>query len=600
VKQFGPFTLDTVNERLWQAGEEIPLPPKPFAVLRHLVENPGRLVSHDELLDALWPETYVQPQVLRTYMLDLRKVLDDDPRNPRFIQSLPKRGYCFVAEVCDVAQGGAAAHGAESPRHERAARPVSGRDRELASLHACLRRAAAGIRQVVFVSGEAGIGKSALVDAFRQQVESAQSAVVALGQCISGFAAKQEYYPLCDALREMSDSPRAAAVCRTLSHDAATTPAAPMPGELCAALEQIPGERPLLVFLEDLQWADESTVNVLSALARRRGQARLMIVATLAPLTGSAAPALTRLMQDLGMRRLCCELALPRLTRPAVAGLIRAHLHQDVLPQGLHEIVHQYSEGNPRFALTMLDHLIAEGILARASASHSWELQCSIEQVEAVMPGELARAIELEIEHLAPREQQLLEAGSLLPIAFPAWLVAAALGQDMASVEEACDGLARRVSFLKRVSEEELPDGTCCSFYAFAHALYREVLYRRQSPARRAARHIRISERLLAMFRGREELVAREASSHYEAAGDWTNAVAMLRIAARHALEMRAFGEAAELEHHIARIGADLSLAGRHAARIEAHQGLILPASLADSDRGRSTPPKLDDFSTRA
>src|SRR6202007_3112955 len=73
--------------------------PKPFAVLRYLVENPQRLVTHDELLDAVWPETYVQPQVLRTYVLELRKVLGDDARQPRFIQSMPKRGYRFVATV---------------------------------------------------------------------------------------------------------------------------------------------------------------------------------------------------------------------------------------------------------------------------------------------------------------------------------------------------------------------------------------------------------------------------------------------------------------------------------------------------------------------
>ena len=79
MKQFESFRLDTLNECLWQNRVQINLPPKPFAVLRYLVENPGRLISHNELLDALWPETYVQPQVLRTYMLELRKILGDDP-----------------------------------------------------------------------------------------------------------------------------------------------------------------------------------------------------------------------------------------------------------------------------------------------------------------------------------------------------------------------------------------------------------------------------------------------------------------------------------------------------------------------------------------
>src|SRR5450755_175038 len=102
MKQFDTFELDTSNECLWRNGVQIALPPKPFAVLRYLVENPGRLVTHDELMEALWPETYVQPQVLRTYMLDLRKVLGDDAGQPRFIQTVPKRGYCFVAPVKDL------------------------------------------------------------------------------------------------------------------------------------------------------------------------------------------------------------------------------------------------------------------------------------------------------------------------------------------------------------------------------------------------------------------------------------------------------------------------------------------------------------------
>ena len=80
MKQFESFALDTSNECLWHEGVQIALANKPFSVLRYLVENPGRLITHDEILDALWPKTYVQPQVLRTYMLELRKVLGDDAK----------------------------------------------------------------------------------------------------------------------------------------------------------------------------------------------------------------------------------------------------------------------------------------------------------------------------------------------------------------------------------------------------------------------------------------------------------------------------------------------------------------------------------------
>src|ERR1700734_3124264 len=106
MKQFAGFRLDTANEGLWSGATQTALPPRPFMVLRYLVENPGRLITHDELLDALWPETFVQPQVLHTYMLELRKTLGDDAGEPRFIEPMPKRGYRFMAEVRETAIAG--------------------------------------------------------------------------------------------------------------------------------------------------------------------------------------------------------------------------------------------------------------------------------------------------------------------------------------------------------------------------------------------------------------------------------------------------------------------------------------------------------------
>jgi DNA-binding winged helix-turn-helix (wHTH) protein len=97
----GTFWLDTVNEYLWRAGVPIDLPPKAFAVLRYLVEHPGRLVTQQELLDALWPDVHVQPEILKTYIRDLRRILGDRPKAARFIETRPRRGYTFVAAVTD-------------------------------------------------------------------------------------------------------------------------------------------------------------------------------------------------------------------------------------------------------------------------------------------------------------------------------------------------------------------------------------------------------------------------------------------------------------------------------------------------------------------
>jgi len=120
MKSFESFRLDTANQALWHGENRVPIPPKAYDVLRYLVENPGRLVTQDELLEALWPETYVNPEILRKYILDIRKILGDRRDKPVFIETVPKRGYRFVAPVMD----GAAAEPPPLPASDSAGEEV--------------------------------------------------------------------------------------------------------------------------------------------------------------------------------------------------------------------------------------------------------------------------------------------------------------------------------------------------------------------------------------------------------------------------------------------------------------------------------------------
>src|SRR6266404_1571013 len=109
MREFPPFRLDTANQCLWRddgaAEERVLLAPKAFDVLRYLVEHPGRLVAHDELLEALWPKTYVQPEVLKSHIAAIRAVLGDDARKPMFIETMSRRGYRFIAPVTATPAG---------------------------------------------------------------------------------------------------------------------------------------------------------------------------------------------------------------------------------------------------------------------------------------------------------------------------------------------------------------------------------------------------------------------------------------------------------------------------------------------------------------
>jgi DNA-binding winged helix-turn-helix (wHTH) protein len=153
---FPPFRLDPINERLMRDQEMIPLRPKSFAVLRYLAERPGELVRKEELIEAVWPRTYVTDTLLKGCVTEIRKALGDDPAAPRFIETAHRRGYRFIAPVVD--EGGALRRinpsgGFVEPLRLRlslAYGPV-GREAGFAQLERLLERAMKGERQVVFI-----------------------------------------------------------------------------------------------------------------------------------------------------------------------------------------------------------------------------------------------------------------------------------------------------------------------------------------------------------------------------------------------------------------------------------------------------------------
>src|SRR5215475_1536368 len=139
--QFAPFRLDSVNQCLWRGTDQISLSPKAFSVLLFLAERQGRLVTKQELLDAVWPDIHVTEGVLKRAVLEIRKALDDDAEEPRFIQTLHRRGYRFLS-----------ASSGEEPPAECAVEEagIVGRAREFRQLDDWFENAIESSRQVVF------------------------------------------------------------------------------------------------------------------------------------------------------------------------------------------------------------------------------------------------------------------------------------------------------------------------------------------------------------------------------------------------------------------------------------------------------------------
>jgi predicted ATPase len=509
MRQFGTYRLDLRNECLWRGEAQLTLTPRPFAVLRYLVENPQRLITHNELLEALWPETYVQPQVLRTYVLELRKLLCDDPYQPQFIETIPKRGYRFLANVTDASGPDFASHGGS----------FVGRDTELAALHAHLGRVRNFERPTLFITGEAGIGKTALIDAFCGQVCHAARLRIARGQSLESFGGKESFYPvrealssLCNAEDEKARALLTAAAPGWFNHNGAASPSL---GEICEALEALSQNDDLLLIFEDIHWADSSTLDLISALARRRSRARLMMLCSFRPSDVEPQHPLRLLEQDLLTSRRSEELRLGPLSRQSIAEYLRRELTSDTLPSGLSSLIHQNSAGNPLFMIAALDHLRTQRVLL--SENGRVTLSVPLAEIELGVPDSLSGVIELQLDRLSDHDRRLLEAGSVSGTIFPAWAAAAALDREIDEVEESYAALVRRVRLVSIAGHDELPGGSRSTFYVFAHALYRDVLYARLPAARRSQWHLRIADRLRSMFVGQEANVAHEIAAHLEA-----------------------------------------------------------------------------------
>jgi DNA-binding winged helix-turn-helix (wHTH) protein len=162
-KTFGRFRLDPANERLWLGEQPVALRPKPFAVLKYLIEHCGELVTKQQLLDSIWPSTFVTDAVLKDSIRQVREALGDDAAAPQYVETAHRRGYRFIAQLSEPEPAPAA-----SPAAMRTGTPpksvgVLGRDTEPAKMRAWLERALGGERQIVFVTGEPGIGKTTVI-----------------------------------------------------------------------------------------------------------------------------------------------------------------------------------------------------------------------------------------------------------------------------------------------------------------------------------------------------------------------------------------------------------------------------------------------------
>jgi len=386
--RFGPLHLDTENACVWCGSEALHLTPKAFAVLNILLAHPGRLVTKDELWQAVWPGIAVTDAALTVCIREIRQRLHDDARAPRVIETVHRRGYRLIAQTTPDTQTIMAATASPDWRTG----PLVGRDSELARLHEHLARAAGGERRFVLVTGEAGIGKTRVVDAFLAQVVETGAADIARGLCIEYHGSGEPYLPVLDAIGRLCRGPQAQHTLAVLGQYAPTwlvempgvasakAPDVPQPAvlgathdrmlrEMADALEALTADRPLVLVLEDLHWSDHATLDLIAWLARRREPARLLLLGTYRPVDVIVrAHPLRAVAGELVLHGLSVEMPLELLSEEDVAAYLALRLPGGQVSEGLVRAIYQRTDGNPLFVVAAVDALVQQGWLAVAGA----------------------------------------------------------------------------------------------------------------------------------------------------------------------------------------------------------------------------------------
>ena len=572
---FGPYRLEGPEGLLWRRGRVVPLPPKATCVLWGLASHPGQLVTKQALLEIGWPDTAVGEAVLTVTIRTLRQVLDDDRSEPRYIETVHRRGYRFVAPVEASADEQAPTTSPAEPPALGSAPAVEswslephacvGRDEELARLRVAFEAARRGQRQTVFVAGEPGIGKTALIDAFVAELRRSQPVMVGRGQCVEQYGAGEPYLPLHELLGGLGSGAGATQVLAGLRQHApswlAQLPALLPREERDALRHQIEGFTrpqmlreladladalaaacPLVWILEDLHWSDPSTVEALAIIARRRVHSPLLVVGSYRPvdLIMRQHP-LKAAKEELRSHGQCVEIVLGPLSDAAVATYLARRSPEGTAPADVTALVQGRTQGHPLFMATLADYLVAQGMLTGPATADR------LAAVAAEVPQEVQAFIEAQMGRLSPTERSLLEAASAVGMRFTSDCVAAAVGTATTEIETVCDLLAERRQFLDDIGVAQWPDGITSSEYQFRHALYHTALYRHLSSGRRARLHRAIGLYLERVWGGRASEIAAELALHFEWGGDGERAIGYRRQAASSALQRWAYPEA--LEH---------------------------------------------------
>lgn len=415
--------------------------------------------------------------------------------------------------------------------------PFVGRARELAQLSAALSRALAGGGTTVVITGDAGMGKTALLDAFLHARETlAAHALVCRGQSVEHSGAGEAYFPVIDALAPMIAHPGHGLheIVRTHApswlsqfpgvypqEEIASTPPTParLARELGDALSAAARSRPVLMILEDLHWADPSTLELLRHLAHRAARTALLVIATCrAEEAATAGSSITQVLAELEARGVCDTIELGPLDETSIRDYVECRFNLGEVSIPLASLLARATEGHPLFLVSLVQLFIQRGDLQQVD--RVWHLITPADRLHLAIPRTVQAVIRRKLAALEQSDRRLLQYASVEGQEFSTAVLSRLVDTDSATLEERLDAMAKGPRIVSAVGPERYVDDTWGARYKFAHAVYHNVVYDDLTPSRRADLHRHVAERLAALHSGRTTEIAAQLARHFKEGRD--------------------------------------------------------------------------------